>query len=360
MNTSDRNFFRAAQLALALICAHAALLPGPAVAYDRRPGESDSPYLIKTRIRHFYSSGYAKIRDAAQTPAGGLSNSNARVYMGKTLVFTDIDTPLNLISAEIQPLSGVSAELEYGNNDLSGGTFSETSWLDAPDNTIVMNNGAVWANPEHREYAEDRAELSGTTRLYALNLYYRIYKSPLKSISHDLDLAHHIELAAGYSWYRDSLSVFYGEHALSTNVFVPTPPRGTFRGLASACEMSWEGWRGGFREQARISQYFSMEGKFFFGPTMEYRGEGWWNLRTDLANPSYRETAKGQLVEFSAAISWKTRYNFQVDGGYIGWMYHAVSGTRRLFYPGGSSSTEKLDEIKTTRKGWFLGLTWRY
>lgn len=360
MKISARNLFSAAPLALALMCAHAALLPAGALAYDKRLSQGDSPYFIKTKIRHFFSSGYAKVRDAALTPAAGLSNSNARAYTGKTLVFRDIDAPLNIISAEIQPLRGVSAELEYGSSRLSGGTFSETSWLDAPDNTLVMNNGDTWVSPEHREYAEDRADLAGNTRLYAINFYYRIYKSPLKNISHDLDLAHSLELAAGYSRYIDRVSVFYGEHVLATDVLSPTPPKGPFRDLDSSREMSWAGWRGGFREQARISRNFSMEGKFLFGPSMEYRAEGWWNLRADLANPGYRETATGQLLEFSAAVCWKTRYNLQVEGGYMSWMYRAASGTRRLFYYGGSGSAEKLDEIKTTRKGWFLGLSWRY
>jgi hypothetical protein len=307
-----------------------------------------------------FGSGYAQIRDTTLTPPEMWSSRSASVYAGTTLVFRDMDTSLNLISVEIQPLSGLSVEFEGGDNRFSGGTFSETAWLDAPRNTLHLLNSVIWVSPEHQEYAETRADLDGSTRLYSLNAYFRIYKSPPRVFGREAEPAHRLDLSAGYNWYRDDIRIFNGDNTLSTSFFIPTPPRGAFPNLDSTYKMTWSGWRVGVREQARIYGTFSMEGKFYFGPVMSYRGEGWWNLRTDLSNPGYSETATGHMVEFSASAAWKFLKDLQLEGGYLGWLYNAVSGSRRVLYANGTGSTVKLDAIKTARKGWYLGLAWKY
>ena len=274
------------------------------------------------------------------------------------MVYRDMSGTMDMLSAEMQPLDGLSAELEFGRGGSPGGNFSESSWIHAPGDTLLMLNGERWVSPEHRDYAEDRAGLSGTSRVLALNLYYRVYRTrggprePYAGLTHDLDLA------AGYSWYRDEMKMFHGEHALSTEVYIQTPPKGPYQGLDSSSEMKWEGWRGGFRERAGISRALSVEGRMMLGPTMAYRGESRWNLRPDV--PAWIETARGHLVEFSAVLSWSAWRRLEIECGYMGWMYRSVSGTRRLIYSDGTSSSEKLEDIRTKRKGWVLGLAWKF
>jgi hypothetical protein len=251
-------------------------------------------------------------------------------------------------------------ELEGADNRFTGGDSYESSWLHAPGQTLSLQDGVTWNKPDHRDYAETRSDLQGGTRLYSLNFYARLYRTSLKAISHDNEPAHSLDFLAGYHWYSDSVRLSEGDNTLSSAFFEPTPPRGPFSRLDTTAEMTWKGWRGGFRERSVISRLFSMEAKLAFGPKMAYRGEGTRNLSTDPANVSYLDTANGQLVEFSISGTWKVKSNFQVEGGYMGWNYGTRSGKRDIVYSNGTSSRVKLDEIRTGRKGWFLGLVWKY
>jgi len=131
-------------------------------------------------------------------------------------------------------------------------------------------------------------------------------------------------------------------------------------GLNSDSRSTWYGWRVGFREQARLSDAFSAEGKFAFGPRLRFTGEDFLNLRTDLSDPGVRRSAYGLLLEMSASASWKFWKQFELEGGYLIWKYTAASGEETYYYTDGTTWDGNLSKVLATRKGFFLSLNWKY
>lgn len=344
---------------LAFQLALASLLAEPAAAYYHE-APAETQFLIKTRVRYWFAATSAQTRAAAVTPASWWTPTSDNIYIGRTDDFKRLDTSFPLFSAEVQPTEGLSVEFETGDNRYSSGQYMQHEWLQATNQTLYLYNGVVWNSPQHRDYAASRARLNGSARQYSGNLYLRIYKSRLRHIEDDYELNHTVDLFVGYSWYENRAHIFDGYQSLHTDFFLPTPPTGPIAGLDSSSRMTWYGWRAGFREQARISDTFSAEGKASLGPRLKFTGADFLNLRSDLADPGLRRSAHGLLLELSASASWKFWKQFELEGGYLLWKYSAASGEETYYYADGTTWEGKLNKVLATRKGLFLGLTWKY
>ena len=151
--------FAAAQLALgALFCA-----PARADYWEESPKKT---FLIKTRVRYWFSSSFSETRFDMVTPASWWIPPADNIRMGYTDTFRGMDSSFPLFSVEMQPFSGFSGELEAGDNRLSGGQFLEHSWLNASNYTITfLNGGEVWENPHYRDYALRTAKTNGTASI---------------------------------------------------------------------------------------------------------------------------------------------------------------------------------------------------
>jgi len=343
----------AAQLALgALFCAPARAF------YDDEP-ETRS-FLIRTRVRYWFASSTAQTRAYFVTPSDWWDPAGDNIKLGKTDTFKGMNSALPLFSAEVQPFSGFSGEFEAGDNRFGGGQFQEHTWLHAPGQVLYLLNGVDWYNPHHQDYSLSAARTKGTARQYSANVYLRIYKSRKVHREDDFELQHNTDLMAGYSWYENTLRLSRGYNVLSTDFFLPTPPAGPFPGLDSGTSMIWYGWHAGFREQARISDCLSAEGRAALGPGLRFARKSYWNLDTALANPGVVDKARGTLLDLSVSASWKFWRQFELDGGYQMWMYSASSGTRTYYYADGTRQYWTVDLVKTALKGMFLSLSWKY
>lgn len=345
-------------LAAALLCAFAP--PARARYYYSWEKKPEKTFFIKTKARRWQTATSGQVRSSIVTPESWWTPPTDNISMGGTDDFKVMDAPLYLFSAEVQPVRGFSLEFETGDNRFSGGKFFAHNWLHATNRTLYLYNGAVWESPQHRDYAKGRAETGGTARQYSAAAYLNIYKTDSLAQDEEYELAHSVDLFLGYSWYETKVRIFNGYNILSTDVFMPTAPVGPVAGLDSRASMLWYGWRFGFREQANLGKNFFAEGKFAFGPLMKYRGTEYWNLRTDLANPGVRNSATGNLVEFSLSASYKFWKQFEAEAGWMALSYKAASGKETYYYTDGSTWEGKLNKVKATRKGVFFGLSWKY
>ena len=325
-----------------------------------REDPAEKPFLIKTRVRYWFATSSALTRDTIITPAYWWSPPADDITIGRTDDYKRMDASFPLFSAEVQPVEGCSAEFEVGDNSFNNGTFFQHNWLHATNKTVYLYNGVVWDSPEHRDYAVSRARATGTARQYSVNIYLRIYKSRQPLHLDEYELNHSVDLFAGYSWYENKIRLFDGYKTLSTDFFLPTPPAGPMTGLDSSAKMVWSGWRAGFREQARITDAFSAEGKIALGPTMSYKGRNFWNLETELADPGVRQSATGLLLEYSVSANWRFWKQFELEGGYLTWFYSAGSGTETYYYTDGTSWKGKLNRVKAAREGMFVSLAWKF
>ena len=326
-------------------------------SWEKKP---EKAFFIRTKIRRWQTATSAQTRSSMLTPASWWVPPTDNISMGNTGDFKVMDAALYLFSAEVQPVKGFSLEFETGDNGFSGGKYFEHDWLHATNQTLYLSNNVTWESPQHRDFSKKRTVTSGTARQYSAAAYLNIYKADGLAQDGEYELAHSLDFFIGYSWYETKARLFNGSQILSTDFFLPVPPVGPLAGLDSRSRMAWYGWRGGFREKARLGNNFSAEGKLAFGPTMKYRGQAYFNLDPGLKNPGLRNSATGQLVEFSISASYKFWKRFEAECGWMAWAYTSSSGRETYYYTDGSTWEGKLNRVKATRKGVFLGLTWKY
>ncbi len=350
--------FRKKCVFLAVLLAVAPALP--TAAYYREP-PTEKPFIIKTKVKYWFSTASSQVRASQLTPAYWWIPPDGNIAMGRTDDFKRMDTSFPLFSAELQPASGFSLEFETGDSRYNGGHFMQHEWLDAKNRIITFYyDGTIWDSPDHRDYAASKARIDGRARQYSGNLYLRVYKSRLNHLDDDFDLNHTVDLFVGYSWYENRMHLANGYKSLSTQFFLPTPPAGPLSGLDSTSRTRWYGWRAGFRDQIRLAENFSAEGKASFGPRLRFTGEDYWNLETSLADPGLKRSAYGMGLELSGSASWRFWKQFQLEGGYLVWKYSASSGRETYYYADGTSWQGKLNKILSSRKGFFLALSWKF
>ncbi|HBA60558.1 MAG TPA: hypothetical protein DCZ92_07025 [Elusimicrobia bacterium] len=346
--------FLAAQLALLA----AASLPARAY-YGFRDPHVDTSYFVKARVRYWFTSSSALTRAYYLMPASDWSPPTSDIQMGWTNEYKPMDASFPLVSLELQPIKGLSAGFEVGDNSFTG-KFRQDEWLHANNRVLYLLNGVTWYSPQHRSYAMGRGRLTGRARQYAADAYLRVYKSKRTRTDDDFQLNHAADIFAGYSWYETSTRIDDWYAVYSTDFFVPTHPVGRVAGMDSVSRLRVYGWRGGFRDQIRISEKLYAESKLGFAPRAKFTGQDHWNLRSDLKDPSLRRKANGKLFDFSVCLSWKFWKQFELEGGYQVWSFTSTLGKEIYYYTDGSTAEYKMDKIKIFRKGAFLSLSWKY
>ncbi|MBI4802701.1 MAG: hypothetical protein HY796_09295 [Elusimicrobia bacterium] len=361
MRASCKKFLSGILTALAFFWAVAAVSPRSVCGYSLNAGPEDT-FIFKGEVRDWFACGSVKYRLATLISPPGAN----KVYIGDTLDYRDMDSALPLFSAEVRPLKGVALDFQIGDSRFSDGKVFIHNWLDGPRSVLTFYNGTVWTGPDHRDYAKTRAEINGTTRLYSADAYFRVFKTAARALRDEYDLQHSLELFAGYSWYQNRISIADGYTLLSVDIFDPAvfgppPALGPITGLDSFYNTTWQGWRVGLREQARLSGIWSLNAKFAFGPTMAYRGQGLWNLGTYYSDSfSFRHTVTGQVLELSAFAECRFWKQFRLNAGYMGWFYRITSGAQRTYYTDGTQSETHIVDLNAARKGFFLALSWKY
>ncbi|OGS62097.1 MAG: hypothetical protein A3J79_07090 [Elusimicrobia bacterium RIFOXYB2_FULL_62_6] len=344
-------------------CLAAALLPPRARSYSLNTG-LDDPYIFKAEVRDWFTSGSIRYRIASLTPASWWLPHQDKIYMGSTMDYRNLDSTLPVFSAEVRPLKWAAADFEVGDSRFSKGKAYIHNWMDGEKRALLFYNSTVWFSPDHRDYAESSARLTGTTRLYSANAYFRVYRTSVRALHDEYDVQHSLELSAGYSWYEDRLRITQGATILSVDIFPNPPPLGAIAGLDSRFNMTWQGWRVGLRERTRISKEWAFNAKFAFGPTMCYRGEGFWNLSSssygNLGSSRIRHKVTGQVLELSASAEWKFWQRFHLTAGYMGWYYRLTSGEQNTYYANGTRTTEQITEFDASRKGFFSSLSFKF
>ena len=362
MSFPPGRYFAALLPRLAACAALCAALCAPARAYYYEPPPLPQPFSIfKFKVTHWQTTGSDYFRTSFYLPPESWVPPDPDVQAGSTLDFQGLDSAIEVLSAEARLFRGFSVEAEYGSSSFSGGTAYDHDWLHAPWHILYFYTGPVWVDPIHRDFSLSRSRLAGSTELYSFNAYLRVYNSSRQRFMRDSDYEHNIDLYAGYSWYGDSIRISEGNQLQSVDVFGGgTQPLGPFSGLHSTYKLHWQGVRFGFREQTKFTDALTMEGKLAYSPNMEYLGEGYWNLRSEFFNPSFRHTAKGTIMEFSASLEWKLTASLLLNAGYRGTFYAANDGVDRTFFSDGTQSGIKLEKVRNSRTGWLLGLALKY
>ena len=144
---------------------------------------------------------------------------------------------------------------------------------------------------------------------------------------------------------RHRLHLFLTEGVQVLETPGQTPPLGPIEGMASTYEASWTGLFAGLNllhRPGRRSEVFGAVRLHW----LEYRADGDWNLRKDLAHPvSFDHDASG--FGFDADIGWRWTiaelFDLSVRMSYRDWS--AENGTDTTYFRTGRETDLRLNEV---------------
>lgn len=279
----------------------------------------------------------------------------SEVAGGSTLKFNDSSHLMTLLSAEVRALNWLSFDFEYGYGGFSGGTSDDHDWIHAPRyNITLLPSGYFYPMPNHADFSLSRSALSGSASFKAFNAFVKIYAD-------DGDVPSRLDASLGYAWYDERFRMRDGVQLFSDGV-LQTQPLGPFSGLDSRFNFHWEGAMIGLREEIVLPARFSAVGRLGYAPSMEYTGEGYWNLRPDLRQgaPNFVHRAGGHAVNFELGLGYSPWPSVTAECGYMWHQFTSGRGTDTTYFADGSSGEVELERAGSERKGVYLGVSLRY
>lgn len=267
------------------------------------------------------------------------------------LTFKNIDSPMTIATGGWKIYQHFSLDALYGRGSVHGGEGSDTD-------LFIPDNGNAF------EYSQSRNDVTGDSMLWGVNLYYNKRK-------YSGDQSGPWGMVIGYLHYEDKLRM---QNAVQTTSVpfegLTFPPVGPFPSsfvLDQTYDFSWNVLKLGVLHQAEISKSFSYSADFSIYPYVDYRGEGYWNLRTIGPNafrsesPNFVQTSKtGYGYEAALSLLWKVSENTDLSAGYRYFFLYAKNGTDTTYFADGSAYQDSLDWVTVTRQGLYAEMSFKF
>ncbi len=162
---------------------------------------------------------------------------------------------------------------------------------------------------------------------------------------------------AGYSFHRQSLTMTDGFQTIDT---LNDPPQlGPIANLDSKYKARWYGPWAGLGVALKINFLtISWTGEYHWA---EYRGDLYWNLRGDLAQPKNGEDkANGSGVVNSLNIGYALSESWALNGAFDYQRWKTSAGTQTTFFADGSTEKTRLNEVNWESEAFTLGITYSF
>lgn len=285
----------------------------------------------------------------------------SEIAEGSTLEFRDDNNLMYVASVEARLHRRFSFDCEFAKNSFIGGESLDHDWIHAPNyNVTVLPSGNVYRQPDHVDDSLSRSALSGDTFYLATHAYFRVWMPGKDAVWREDRVYHFLDLFAGYSWYEDKFRMRNGVQLIANPDFIGAP-LGPFNGHDSTYEFRWRGPRLGLREEVLLPWNLHASGRFAYSPSAEFRGEGVWNLRTDLRkDPSFRDSAVGSGLDAVVSLAFSPLRMASVELGYHWMRFTAHRGTARTFFSSGAVGEIELEEVVSERDGIFASLAFKF
>lgn len=296
---------------------------------EGKNGEKSKEFeYIQAEIREWYTYGDSFFRISFFHPFWGRGES--------ILEFNGIDAPITIATLRLRPgVYWLTFEGSYGEGNIDSGKQIDTDlWEDWRFEVSGWKD--VWS--------ESEADVDGDVTIIDTKMVLRLY--PRKE-----NPPYYLDLTAGYIYYREKLHM--------TNLDQTIPDLGRFEGLNQTYEFEWESYPIGLKANWKIINKprpwvygFYVNGSASAGP-IKYRGEGVWNLRSDLAqDPSIRHEAdEGFAIFLDANLNYQPIRYVTFGLGYQYYHFEAQNGTDMRFFADGSEYSGDLDKVKSLRQG---------
>ena len=176
-----------------------------------------------------------------------------------------------------------------------------------------------------------------------------------------------VDAGIGYPWVPEGLSYefrliplvgySYHEQALTiTDGFQTIPSTGTFAGLDSRYRAEWRGPWVGFDLDFKPYEKILFYGGFEYHRS-SYLANARWNLRTDFSQPkSFRHTATGWGIVGVAGMTYRLSDKWFIDGNAKIQSWTTSPGIDRIFFSDGTTTEDRLNEVRWNSYTVSLGL----
>jgi hypothetical protein len=162
----------------------------------------------------------------------------------------------------------------------------------------------------------------------------------------------------GYSYNAQNLALNDGAQVIATPEV--TPPVGSIRGLDSSYDAYWLGPWLGIDLSVEITKRLSLFGTLEYH-WANYRAEGNWNLRKDLADQkTFEQNAdgKGYLIAVSAEYLLAGSWSLNMSLTYQKWS--TDPGHDHLYYANGLVAETRLNEVNWDSYAFMLGVVYQF
>jgi len=268
------------------------------------------------------------------------------------LDFKKIDAPLIIGTAGGNVAPHFAFDVVYGHGSITGGHGIDT------DRFLPASGGGL-------DFSQSTNSLDGDVRLWGINFYYDAKRFADKQ-------AGPWGFVLGFLHYEDKLHMTNAAQTVSVPFDGLTPPPvGPFPPdlvLNSTYDFSWSLLKVGVARQAELGQGFSYTGMLSIFPYVDYRGEGFWNLRIPPAPSPFRaespnfiqKSNKGYGYEASLGLIYAFSANMELQAGYRYMYLYAGNGTDTIYFANGSTEESTLDWVTVTRQGAYAELLFKF
>lgn len=172
---------------------------------------------------------------------------------------------------------------------------------------------------------------------------------------------------AGWQQYQEKVTLTNGRWITLRGIPADQP----ILGLDSRYEFNWEALRLGLsggidflKTPQAWAQQMGIKASLALFPYIRYRGEGRWNLRTDLnKDPSFAhraETTGWGGGEGLLGIYYRPWIHLEFEGGARYYFFQVKDGSDVTYFSNGTTTVSRLDDVKSERVGFYLQITGRF
>ncbi|OGW62037.1 MAG: hypothetical protein A2V83_01390 [Nitrospirae bacterium RBG_16_64_22] len=279
------------------------------------------------------------------------------------LTFDNLKSTIPVVAARVRATPWLRFSGSYGSGDVSGGTTTDGDWLTIPAYGL-----------KDYYFSESKSDASGTVTAYDINVLFRIYpwlgresrrlepderrrmRPPESAVGGPpREKGVTIDLLAGFQSYQDDLTMTNGVQTVENERAVREP----FYGLNSKYAFDWSALRAGIAGMIPIGRRLEVRASYAYIFNAEYRGEAFWNLRTDFRStpPNFVHDADGGTgSELKISLAYHPTRLVFVEGGFWSIKLEAKNGIDTVYLADGSALSSKLDKVTSKREGAFAGI----
>jgi opacity protein-like surface antigen len=338
-----------------LLCSLLILVHVPASAMERFHEDEDTEINTVFGFQGWFSQADAKWRISfpytTSVANPGISAGTAGRNESE-LSFKKIDSPITIASAGWKMTQLLSLDFVYGYGSISGGKGTDTDRFNA-------NNGASL------EYSRSTNDITGESRLWGGDLYYNNKKYTGAQTNP-------WGFVVGVLHYEDSLRMRNAVQVVSIPFEGMTfPPPGPFASnlvLNQTYDFSWTMMKTGVLRQAELAKGLSYLATLSIYPYVDYRGEGYWNLRAGSGPNDFRTqppnfvqtSTTGYGYDASLGLIYEVSENLELSAGYRYFYLYAENGTDTTYFANGAVYEDSLDWVTVTRQGAYAELLLKF